>query len=223
MKEVRLLNLGRLSYSEALKIQHQCHEEVLDGSPDTLIFVEHDPVLTLGAAFHAENLLFPVNHYERQGITVTPTDRGGDITYHGPGQLTIYPIFDVAGHGKDLHKWLRDLEEVMILTLATFGLEGYRKPPHTGAWCNEAKVAAIGVKVRRWVNLHGIALNVDLDLAPFRQIVPCGIKEFPVTTLAALLSRSVGLEEVKPVVASAFESVFGLTVVPADEFMIQQP
>ncbi|MCG9894359.1 MAG: lipoyl(octanoyl) transferase LipB [Fimbriimonadaceae bacterium] len=206
----RVLDLGRMGYLPAWERQKEVHEEVVGGAPDTLIFVEHDPVFTLGANFHPENLLEPVEEYERRGIEVHRTDRGGDVTYHGPGQLVVYPIFDIARHGRDLHRWMRDLEETMLETARSFGLEPRRFPPHTGAWVGDRKLASIGIKARRWVSLHGIALNCDNDMTPFTWIIPCGIADHPMTSLSLEASRPVGTEEAKPAVAQAFAKVFGL-------------
>lgn len=201
-------DLGRLSYERALEIQRQTLEEVAAGAPDTLLFVEHDPILTLGANFHQDNLLFTPEQYKEKGIDVTITDRGGDVTFHGPNQLVAYPIFDLNRHGRDLHKWLRGLEEATILTLKHFGLDGYRYPPHTGVWVNGKKVCAIGIKVKRWVSMHGIALNCNNDLSPFNLIIPCGIKGHTVTSLTQELGREVTTEEVRPILAQAFAKVF---------------
>jgi len=207
----RVLDLGHLSYTAALEKQLEVLEAVQSGhSPHTLIFVEHDPVLTLGANFHEENLLLSREEYARQGIDVQRTDRGGDVTYHGLGQLVIYPIFNVAELGKDLHKWLRDLEETMIRTISVLGLGARRFPPHTGVWIDDRKVAAIGIKVKRWVSLHGIALNCENDLGVYETIIPCGIKEYGVTTLSGELGRRVQIDEAKPHVLDAFAEVFSL-------------
>lgn len=199
-----------MSYREAYAIQLAVADEVKAGGESTLLFVEHDPVLTLGANFHEKNLLLTLGEYERRGIAVERTDRGGDVTFHGPNQLVIYPIFDVAQFGKDLHRWLRDLEQTMIVVLRELGLEGYRFPPNTGVWTEGKKVAAIGIKVTRWVSLHGIALNCDNDLTPFGLIVPCGIRGHGVTSLSAEMGRRVTIEEAKPLVLKAFGEVFGL-------------
>jgi len=205
-------DLGRISYSDAYGIQLMVAEKVKSGDlPDVLLFVEHDPVLTLGASFHEENLLSSPTYYREKGIAVERTDRGGDVTYHGPNQLVIYPIFDLSRFGKDLHKWLRDLEEAIVRVLAEFDLEGYRFPPNTGVWVKGKKVAAIGIKVSRWVSLHGIALNCDNDLSPFGMIVPCGIRGHGVTSLSEQTGRRITMEDVKPRVAKAFENVFGLS------------
>lgn len=209
---MRKLDLGRLGYAEAWDIQKELAEAVIGGAEDTLVFVEHNPVLTLGASFHESNLLLPLEKYAELGIDVCRTDRGGDVTYHGPGQLVIYPIFDLRRHGQDLHRWMRDLEEAVIQSIEPLGLSGVRFPPHTGVWVGHdndlRKVAAIGVKVRKWVNLHGIALNCDNDLSSFELIVPCGIKSHGVTSLTQELKRPVPVNEVQPLVESAFASVF---------------
>ncbi len=201
----RLLDLGTMEYLACVERQLDCVSEVQAGGDSTLIFVEHPPTLTLGANFHAENLLDPT------GMAVHQTERGGDVTYHGPGQLVVYPIFDLTPLGKDLHRWLRQLEETMIVTLSKFGLSGRRFAPHTGAWVGDEKVAAIGIKVKRWVSMHGIALNCNNDLAAFDAIVPCGIRGYGVTSLTSLLGREVTVNEAKPIVVQSFEEVFGVT------------
>ena len=210
---MKTLDLGRMGYRPAWEVQKQVAEDVIAGGEDTLILVEHDPVLTLGASFHESNLLLQVTEYEKRGIDVVRTDRGGDVTYHGPGQLVVYPIFDLKRHGQDLHKWMRDLEETVILGLQTFGIESHRFPPHTGVWVGESenprKVAAIGVKVRKWVSLHGIALNCDNELGAFDLIVPCGIVGHGVTSMSLAANRPVSIEQVKEPTVSAFSAIFG--------------
>lgn len=206
-----LCDLGKMSYSDAYRQQLRIAAEVKESRSDpVLLFVEHEPVLTLGASFHEENLLFSLDEYEARGIDVQRTDRGGDVTYHGPKQLVIYPIFDVSKLGKDLHKWLRDLEETILCVLADLGLEGYRFHPNTGVWVHGKKVAAIGIKVSRWVSLHGIALNCDNDLEPFSSIIPCGIRDYGVTSLSAETGRRITIEDAKPLVVEAFRKVFGV-------------
>jgi lipoyl(octanoyl) transferase len=211
-KRAFLVDLGRMSYSPAAALQRQLLDCVAAGKcRNTLLFVEHEPVLTLGANFHPENLLMSPTQYEEAGIEVLPTERGGDVTYHGPGQLVIYPIFNVTEFGKDLHKWLRDLEETIIRAIAGFHLSGSRLPNvNTGVWVNDKKLAAIGIKVRKWVSMHGIALNCDNDLRPFELIVPCGIKSYGVTSLSQELQRPTTVQDAKPMVKQAFEDVFQL-------------
>ncbi|MBS1704865.1 MAG: lipoyl(octanoyl) transferase LipB [Armatimonadetes bacterium] len=200
---------GFLDYQAAWDRQVEIQAEVMDGADDTLVLVEHPSVLTLGANFHQENLLHPVEHYQDQGIDVVVTDRGGDVTYHGPGQLVVYPIFDVSRHGKDLHRWMRELEQCVMQVVAGFGLESRRFPPHTGVWIEDLKVAAIGIKIRRWVSIHGIALNCNNSLAPFSMIVPCGITGYGVTSLSAATGTAVTPDAVKPLMIQAFQSNFG--------------
>lgn len=200
---------GRLSYRSAFERQLHVVEQVQNGAPDTLVFVEHDPVLTLGANFHEQNLLVSRAEYAKRGIEIETTDRGGDVTYHGPGQLVMYPIFDLKRHGQDLHRWMRDLEETQLLILSHFGIEGRRFPPHAGAWVGDKKVSAIGVKVKRWVSMHGIAMNVEATPEGFQTIVPCGIEGYGVTSLSEILGRLIHLDEVKPVAIQAFATVFG--------------
>jgi lipoate-protein ligase B len=211
--DIDLIDLGRMAYGPCVEVQRRLVDEVAAGGrPSTLVFVEHDPVLTLGASFHEENLLLPVAEFARRGIEVVRTDRGGDVTYHGPGQLVIYPIFDLSLVGRDLHQWLRQLEEAVIVTLGVYGLKGERFPPHTGTWVGERKIAAIGIKVKRWVSMHGVALNCDNDMGAFDLIVPCGIKGYGVTSLTQELKRPVTVDEAKPVVANAFVELFGQSI-----------
>jgi len=205
---LQLLNLGRISYQDALKRQLGVLAQVQAGAEDTLLLLEHDPVLTLGASFHPENLLHPIQWYEAQDIQVLPTDRGGDITYHGPGQLVVYPIFDVTKHGKDLHKWMRDLEQVVIQALNEFGLVGVRLDVNSGVWINEKKVCAIGIKIKRWVSMHGIAINCNPDLSPFSTIVPCGIRSHGVTSVSQELGRVITVDDLAPALIRGFLTVF---------------
>ncbi|MEQ1821586.1 MAG: lipoyl(octanoyl) transferase LipB [Fimbriimonadaceae bacterium] len=203
-----VLDLGRLGYRDAWDRQLQIAEGVSQGGPDTLVFVEHPPVLTLGASFHEENLLKSREEIGALGIELISTDRGGDVTFHGPGQIVAYPIFDLGRHGKDLHKWLRNLEEVLIQTLQTFGVQGRRFAPHTGVWVEDRKVAAIGIKVKRWVSIHGIALNCNNDLKPFELIVPCGIQGYGVTSLTLETGRDVSVQEGRSALTRSFELLF---------------
>ncbi len=206
---MRVVDLGRMGYGPAWARQLEVHAEVVAGEDDTLVLVEHDPVLTLGANFHEQNLLLPPESYALQGIEIVKTDRGGDVTYHGPGQLVIYPIFDLRRHGRDIHRWLRDLEEAVIGVCGSFGLDTERNPSvNTGVWRRGNKIAAIGIKVKQWVSIHGVALNCDADLAPFQLIVPCGLRHHGVTSLSRETGRSITVEDAKVPVTASFESVF---------------
>jgi lipoyl(octanoyl) transferase len=206
----QVIDLGRMEYRAAWDRQLEIWNHVFQGGDDHLLLVEHDPVLTLGANFHEENLLHPRDWYQAKGIALETTDRGGDVTYHGPGQLTIYPIFNLARHGKDLHRWLRRLEETMLQVAAAFGIRAFRLPPHTGTWTGDppAKYAAIGVKVKKWISIHGIALNVGRDLAIYQEFVPCGIREYGVTSLSLAAERDISMAEAKTATVEAFGQVF---------------
>ena len=209
MYPLQVVNFGRISFQDALERQLEVLAQVQDGTTeDTLLLLEHEPVLTLGASFHAENLLHPREWYSNQGIEIVETDRGGDITYHGPGQLVAYPIFDVAKHGKDLHRWMRDLEQTVINALNEFDLDGDRLAVNSGVWIEAKKVCAIGIKIKRWVSMHGIAINCNTDLAPFSTIVPCGIRSHGVTSISQELGRIVTVEDFAPALIQGFKTVF---------------
>jgi len=209
-RPAQLYDLGIVPYADALELQRKLHAQRVAGAiPDTLLLLEHPPVITLGKAFHPEHLRYAREFYAQQGIELHPTDRGGDVTCHNPGQLVGYPIFDVSLHGRDLHKFLRDIEQAIIDALREFGVEAHREAGYTGVWIGDAKIAAIGVKVTKWVSMHGFALNVNNDLRLFQTIVPCGITDRPVTSLQQALGRAVPMERVKNAVARAFERVFG--------------
>jgi len=211
-RPAQLYDLGIVPYADALALQRKLHAQRVAGAiPDTLLLLEHPPVITLGKAFHPEHLRYARAFYAQQGIELHPTDRGGDVTCHNPGQLVGYPIFDVAQHGRDLHKFLRDIEQAIIDALGAFGIEARRESGYTGVWVGDAKIAAIGIKVTKWVSMHGFALNVNNDLRLFQTIVPCGIADRPVTSLQQALGRVVRMEQVKHAVARAFEQVFRIT------------
>jgi lipoate-protein ligase B len=215
---IPLYDLGRVPYKEALAFQHRAVElRSSDQSPDVFYVVEHDPVLTVGRSGHAENLRAGASELRRLGIEVVPVERGGDVTYHGPGQIVGYPIVSLAGlpGGRDLHRYLRDIEEALIECLGTFGLAAGRKPPFTGVWVGEKKVAAIGVAVRHWVAFHGFALNVDPDLSHFDLIHPCGIRHLGVASMASLLGAAPAHEVVLARLAEAFSRIWERPVVSA--------
>lgn len=184
--------------------------------PDVLVLTEHPPVFTLGRRARSEHLLESEGRLRAAGAEVRPTERGGDVTFHGPGQLVVYPIFDLAAWRKDLHAYLRALEGVVIEAAADLGVRAGRRPGLTGAWCGERKLAAIGVRVSQWVASHGAALNVNTDLRWFSRIVPCGIAECEVTSLAREAGREVPLDRAADRVAAAFARRFGrrLTLAP---------
>jgi lipoyl(octanoyl) transferase len=180
-----------------LQVQAQLVADRQAGTaPDTLLLLEHDPVFTLGRNARREHLLLPEAGLRQMGFDVFEVGRGGDVTYHGPGQAVGYPILDLAPDRRDVHRYVRDLEEVMIRTCRDFGVDTRRIPGLTGVWVGDAKVGAIGVRIARWVTSHGFALNVDPDLSHFRHIVACGIRERGVTSLRHVLGRDLPLPRV---------------------------
>lgn len=215
---VDVRRLGRMGYDAALNLQRKLVAERQAGaSADTLLLLEHPPVITLGRTGRSAHLLGSQTDLERRGVTFVETDRGGDITFHGPGQIVGYAIVDLASRGRDLHRYLRDLEAVLIRALAEFEIRAGRAPGLTGVWVGDAKVAAIGIRVSRWVTHHGFALNVATDLSYFDLIVPCGIADKRVTSMESLLDRAVDRAAVEDALARAFERVFGAAVSDAGE------
>jgi lipoyl(octanoyl) transferase len=208
MVECVCRDLGRLDYGAALELQRELVERRKRGEiPDQLLLVEHPHVITLGRNGKPEHLLASEDYLRKAGIAFFPTDRGGDITYHGPGQLVGYPILDLKQWKRDVVEYLRAIEQALIEALAEFGLRGERVPGMTGVWVNGAKVAAIGVHISRWVTSHGFALNVTTDLRYFQYIVPCGLSR-PVTSMEELLGRDPGRGNVIAALVRHFGEVF---------------
>jgi lipoyl(octanoyl) transferase len=197
-------------YLEAWQLQRSLAASVAAGEmPDTVLLLEHPPVVTLGRRTGGGELHVP----PEANVEIVETDRGGKSTYHGPGQLVCYPILDLNRHGRDVKRYVRDLEAALIRTLEGVGLEGRRMDGLTGVWMYPPprKIASIGVHVSRWVTTHGYALNVDLDPAPFTQwITACGLEDAAFTTMARELGRPISVDDVRPVAAAALEEVFGL-------------
>src|SRR5437763_9984213 len=214
-----LLDLGLVPYKEAWDVQRSLAGAVSQGAiPDTVIFLEHPAVVTLGRRTDEQELHVP----DGAEVEVVETDRGGKSTYHGPGQLVCYPILDLKRHGKDVKKYVRELEEALIRTLAPLDIDATRLEGLTGVWLQRPprKIASIGVHISRWVTTHGYALNVDLDPAPFTEwITACGLEDATFTTLAREVGRPVTVDEVRPHAVAALEAVFGLELeeLPADE------
>jgi lipoate-protein ligase B len=204
--------LGVTPYVEAWDLQRKLAAEIAEGrTPETLLLLEHPHTYTLGRRGGHAHLLANSEELDERGAVVVETDRGGDITYHGPGQVVGYPLLDLRLRtGGDVHRYLRLLEETLIAAIGEYGLRGEREREYTGVWCGDAKVAAIGVKVSRGVTMHGFALNVSTDLSYFDLIIPCGIRGRRVTSLEALLGRSVSMAEVLESVQRAFRRTFGV-------------
>ena len=209
MRPLEVRRLGRVPYARGLELQERLVADRQAGRiPDQLLLLEHDPVFTLGRNARSENVLFPAQALRERGFEVFETGRGGDVTYHGPGQVVGYPILDLAPDRRDVHRYVRDLEEVMIRTCADYGLEASRVEGLTGTWLGDEKIGAIGVRIARWVTSHGFAFNVGTDLGAFDLIVPCGIRERGVTSLERQLGRPLPLEEVMDRIAANFAAVF---------------
>lgn len=215
-------SLGRTKYADAWALQRSVFDLRLQNLiGDVFLLTEHEHVYTLGKGGDDNHLLANDEELKKEGVDFFHIDRGGDITYHGPGQLVGYPILNLELHGSDIHLYLRNLEEVLLRVLATYGIQGAREEGMTGVWVNGDKIAALGVKVSRWITMHGFALNVNTDLSKFSRIIPCGIFHKGVTSLRTLLKREVPLEEVEERTQEAFSSVFQceLRRVPLSEFM----
>ena len=228
-KFIRLVELGVKSYTEALKVQEELFHKTIElkrvnrkqdaqvPTKNYLLWTEHTPVITLGKSGKIKHLLLDEKQLKEKGIEYYPTNRGGDITFHGPGQIIGYPILDLDNFFTDIHKYLRYLEEAILLTLEEYNLKGARSKGETGVWLDVGtpfarKICAMGVKASRWVTMHGFALNVNTNLSYFDYIIPCGIQGKAVTSLAKELGREVPFEEVKDKLkvhlANLFEATF---------------
>jgi len=228
MKQVKFTDLGRMDYKECWDLQERIFGNTCDiklenrrrtdgiESPtvDELLFVEHPHVYTLGKSGDMANLLLDEEGLKKAGATFYPINRGGDITYHGPGQIVGYPIFDLDHFFNDIHKFLRYLEEAIIQTLAEYGIEAGRIDGLTGVWLDwndekkARKIAALGVKCSRWVTMHGFAFNVNSDLSYFKNIIPCGIDDKEVASMHTELGRTLDIEEVKSVLRKKLAALF---------------
>jgi lipoyl(octanoyl) transferase len=211
VRELAVRRLGVVPYGEALEIQQSLVDQRRAGTiPDTLLLLEHPHVLTLGVkrAEAQRHVVATPERLRMLGVHVVETGRGGDVTYHGPGQLVAYPILDLKPDRQDVHQYVRDLEAVMIAVCATYGIEARRIAGLSGAWVGDRKIGAIGVRISRWLTSHGLALNVTTDLSYFDLIVPCGIADRGVTSLARELGRDVAPDEVANRLVGAFEAVF---------------
>lgn len=203
--------LGVIGYQEALDLQADLVEQRRRGDiGDVLLLLEHPPVITLGVKTrnNRTNILATDAQLAAEGVDIFQSGRGGDVTYHGPGQLVGYPIFDLNPHRRDVHKYVRDIEQALIDAVAAFGITAGRVPGLTGIWVEQNKLAAIGVRISRWITSHGFALNVATNLSHFDLIVPCGIQDRGVTSMDRLLGRPVAMAEVESAVEAAFLAVF---------------
>ena len=207
------VNLGMTGYRGARRLQKELHSLVAVGElPNLLLLLEHPHVYTLGRRGNPSHILLPAGELARKSVDVHHVDRGGEVTYHGPGQLVAYPIIDLRQWGRGPLKYVRALEQVIVDTLAEHGIKAESSPRPTGVWVGDAKIAAIGVKVSRGVTTHGLALNVDPDLSYFEGIVPCGMPHVQVTSMSALNGEAIAVDAVASSLARHFGRIFGWTV-----------
>lgn len=213
MKQLFVVNIGRTKYAEAWELQKKIFSARLEQRiNDVLLLTEHEPVFTLGKGADENHLLAKDDELIDKKIDMFWIDRGGDVTFHGPGQIVGYPILDLNQHYLDIHRYLRDLEEMVIRTLNDYGIVGGREKEFTGVWVKNEKIAALGVKVSKWITMHGFAFNVSTDLSFFERIIPCGIFHKGVTTLQNVLGRTVEIEDVHQHLVKHFSNIFSLEV-----------
>jgi len=209
LKKLFRLDIGRTPYVDAWDLQKKLVELRHQARiPDSLLIAEHEPVITMGRATSLSNLLVSKEQLAKRGVDLFEIERGGDITFHGPGQLVAYPIIDLNNRGRDLHRYLRDLEELVIRTLSDFGISAGLKEGLTGVWAEDRKLAAIGVAVTRWITYHGLALNVNTDLDYFKMINPCGITKYRVGSMTGILGKQIDFRAVADSLAENFAAMF---------------
>lgn len=209
---MNIVDLGQKDYKEVWDLQRVIHRRRVEKKIDnTLILVEHKPVITMGKSGKSANLLMPTHALKAKGIAYYAIERGGDITYHGPGQLVGYPIFNVKEGLVGIKPFINKLEDVIINTLADFEISGEKKEKMIGVWVKDQKVCSIGIAVKQWVSFHGFALNVNTDLEHFNLIIPCGLKNVTMTSIQALLKKEIDLDGVKKSIVENFSSVFQST------------
>ena len=230
MNQLWVSNLGTMSYAEALELQRSVARDRISGAipEDVLLLVEHPPVVTLGRSSKQKNLISSPDFLASKGVELFEVERGGDVTFHGPGQLVGYPIIDLKRHKQDLHWFLRQVEEGLIRTLSRYGISGERSTGYTGVWTQGRKIASIGVHARDWVTWHGFALNVVTDLSYFDFIVPCGIQDVEMTSIAKEtglrgddVSSSLTVNSVGEIAAESFGEVFSLSPVPSPSLALK--
>ena len=214
--------LGQCAYKEAYALQMRLLKERSEGIiPDTLLLMTHPPVYTIGRSGTRKHILVPDSVLENEGLTVHEVDRGGDITYHGPGQLVGYPILDLRQHGKDLHMLHYQYEEVIIRVLRKYDVEAGRIPEYPGVWIDEKKIGTLGIGVSNWISYHGWALNVDPDMSHFSFITPCGIPGKGITSLRDILGRTISMVEVVEQIVLNFGIVFNLEMIISENLQYQ--
>ena len=209
VKRALWFDLAQCEYTEICHLQERLHQKRLhDSIPDVLLFLEHFPCITIGSAGGHHNILASNDTLEKFGITVHETSRGGNVTYHGPGQLICYPILSLEGKQRDLHAYAHNMEEVIIRTLQHFAIKAGRKANYPGVWVGGSKIGALGIAVRKWTTMHGVSLNVCPDFRHFSCIVPCGISGHGVTSMEQVLGHTVDCAEVRMVMCRSFADIF---------------
>lgn len=213
MKQLLVVNIGTTKYADAWELQKRIFEARLKQHiGDIFLFTEHEHVFTLGKAADENHLLASDEELAQKKVDLFWIDRGGDVTYHGPGQIVGYPILDLTSHYQDIHRYLRELEEMIIRTLNDYGISAGREPEFTGVWVKNEKIAALGVKVSRWITMHGFAFNINTDLQYFDRIIPCGIFHKGVTSLQRLLEIEIPLNEVQERLIYHFAKIFSYEI-----------
>lgn len=211
-RQLLYCNLGLIDYKEAWDLQKETFElRVNNKIPDIIYLLEHPNTYTFGKSADHKNLIGSEEYLSANKISVYDIDRGGDITYHGPGQIVGYPIINLEEWQQDTHKYLRALEEIIIKTCAEYGIDSARIPKYTGVWVEDRKIAAIGIKVTRWITMHGFAFNINTDLSFFSGIIPCGISDKEVTSVKKELNKDISIDETKAKLVGNFKDVFGYT------------
>ncbi len=222
-RKLNYIDLGLIDYQQAWDLQKITLEKRKNNEiEDVLYLLEHPHTYTLGKIADKNNLISSKEFLEENKIQVYEIDRGGDITYHGPGQIVGYPLIDLTNWQKDTHKYLRALEEVLILTCNDYGIEAVRNPKYTGVWIGDRKITAIGIKISHWISMHGFAFNVNTDLNLFNGIIPCGINDKEVTSLQKELKKEIDINEVKEKVVNHFKNVFGYDLIYTNENIIDE-
>ncbi len=217
-RELWVVRLGRMGYEECLELQREVARQRITGAvpQDVLLLVEHPPVVTLGRSSKQKNLISSPDFLRSRGVELFEVERGGDVTFHGPGQLVGYPVFDLKRHKQDLHWYLRSVEEAIIRTIGEYGIPGERSTGYTGVWTRGRKIASIGVHARDWVTWHGFALNVTTDLSYFDFIVPCGIDGVTMTSIEKESGSVPDLDAVGSRAAQEFATLFDLSLLDVD-------
>ncbi len=206
---MHVLDLDKRNYKEVWELQKTIHEKrVNEELPNTLLLVEHNSVITMGKSGQESNVLFPVEFLKEKGVDFYHIERGGDATYHGPGQLVGYPIFNVRDGLAGIKPFINGMEEAIIAALRAFGIEGYKRKEMIGVWTESGKICSIGVAVKKWVSFHGFALNVNTDMSYFDLIVPCGLKNVEMTSMQRILGKAIPMSAVKRSIVRSFGDVF---------------